>query len=82
MINYMLEYAHINDDVITYIEKIKIKDKDTPLIDIILDFCTKNDLDLDLVGDAISTDVYFMEFLKKDCEFNKIFKSNIVKEEW
>ena len=53
------------------------------LIDIIMDFTLKYNLDVELVGDAIRSDFYFKSFIKKDCELHGIIKSEIQEiEEW
>ena len=64
-------------EIIGYIDKVKTVEKETPIINIIMDYAFKNDIDVDTIGDIISTDVYFKSFIEKDCEYHRIFKSEI-----
>lgn len=76
-------YPFIVNDVMKYIEKIKSGGDESSLIEIIMDYCIKNDTPVELVGDAISNDVYFKSFIEKDCELHKIFKTeNNSIDEW
>jgi hypothetical protein len=80
------QYPFIVQNVMKHIEQIKKTDagKSMALVDIIYDYCFRSGLDVELVGDAIASDVYFKSFIKKDCEVHRIFKSDIQKEleEW
>lgn len=69
------DYPFLVSEVMKYIELIKTKEKDTSLIDIIYDFCFKNSIEIELVGDAISNDVYFKSFIEKDCQLHRYFKT-------
>lgn len=75
-------YPFIVQNVMQHIEAVKKtpQGKDTALIDIIYDYCFRAGLDVEIVGDAISSDVYFKSFIQKDCELHRIFKSDIAKE--
>lgn len=76
------QYPFIVQEVMKHIESVKSTPhgKDTALIDIIYDYCFKASIDVELVGDAISSDVYFKSFIQKDCELHRIFKSDIKQE--
>ena len=78
------QYPFLVNDIIKYIQKIKETEKATTLVDIIMDYCFKFNVEIELVGDAISSDLYFKSFIEKDCEINKMFKTknNIKTEEW
>ena len=76
------EYPFLVNKIMKYVEKVKEVDKDLSIIDIILDFSIKNNVDYETIGDAISSDVYFKSFIEKDCELHKIFKSETNNEEW
>jgi hypothetical protein len=69
-------YPFIVQEVMKHIEAIKKipEGRDTPLIDIIFDYCFKNSIDVEIVGDAIASDVYFKSFIEKDCELHRIFR--------
>jgi len=67
-------YPIIVQEVMKYIEEVKKTDSETSLFDIILDFCFKKELEIELVGDAIQSDVYFKTFIEKDCQMNGMMK--------
>lgn len=88
-----LEKAHIEDNadieskaypvlintLLKYIISIKEKDKETSIMDLILEFSMRNSLDIELIGDAISTDEYFKNILTKDLEmtnYNSVKSQN------
>lgn len=71
------EYPFLINDIMLYIEQIKEVETDISLIEIITDFCFKKDIELSIVGEAISNDVYFKSFIQKDCELHGFFKTNI-----
>jgi len=77
------QYTHIVSRVLEYIDMVKETDKDISLLEIISEFCFKNDLEVYMVGDAIASDVYLSSFIKKDCEFHNIIKSkNLPLDKW
>jgi hypothetical protein len=83
----MLEYTEdtyllLVRDIINYIDKVKQAEPGTALLDIILDFSRRFDVDIETVGDAISSDVYFKSFIEKDCQLRRIFKSPKPEPEW
>ena len=69
------QYPYLVSDVMEYIEEIKEVERDSSLLDIISDFCFKNDIEVEMIGDAIASDVYFKSFLEKDCELHRIFRT-------
>jgi len=76
------DYPLLINKVIKYIEKVKRKEKNISMSDIIIDFSIKKNIDIDLLGDAISTDAYLKSYIEKDCEVFRIFRSNINNDEW
>lgn len=56
------------------------QNKDISLIDVIIDFSFKNDLDVQTVGDIISEDEYFKSFIEKDCANRNIIKNKSINE--
>lgn len=64
------DYPYLINEIMNFIIKIKKKDPDQSLIDIIYDYSFKNEIDIELIGDAISEDVYFKSFIEKDLQFH------------
>ena len=71
-------YAKVLSELLSYIYKKKCQDKNEPIVNIITDFCFKNNLEPELVGDAIKEDYYMYEFVMKDCIANKIDRFSYV----
>ena len=71
------QYPFLVNDIIAYIDEIKKNDKTSALIDIIMDYAFKHGIDVEAVGDAVSSDVYFKSFIEKDCENRRIFRTPI-----
>ena len=70
-------YPFVVNEVINYIVNRKQTEKNLSLVDIISDFCQKKSMNIELVGDAIASDVYLKSFIEKDCEYhNNLNKSN------
>jgi len=76
------DYPFLVNDIIKYIEKIKRNNKDISMIEIIMDYCFKYNVEVEVAGDAISSDNYFKSYIEKDCELHRFFKSKINFEEW
>jgi len=68
------EYPFLVKELMLYINKMKTLEleSDVSLVDIIMEFCFRNELDVELVGDAIASDVYFKSFIEKDCEMHNV----------
>lgn len=76
-------YPFIVNDVMKYIDRVKESGNQTSLLDIIMDYSIKNNIEPELIGDAIMTDVYFKSFVEKDCQVHNMLKSqNETIEEW
>ena len=69
------DYPFVVRNIIEYIDDIKKEEKHMSLLDIIIDYSFKTGIDLQVIGDAIASDVYFKSFIEKDCESKKILKS-------
>lgn len=67
-------YPLIVKEVMKHIEEVKKTDTESSLFDIILDFCFKNEMQVELVGDAIASDVYFKSFIEKECSTQGLLK--------
>ena len=68
-------YPFIVSEVMDYIIAKKQTNKNIPLLELIADYCIKEQIPIELVGDAIQNDVYFKSLIEKDCEHYSIIKS-------
>lgn len=75
-------YPTMLNELLNYIIKIKQNDKETSIMDLILEYSMRNSLDLELVGDAISTDEYFKNIIEKDLEFHNYNAIKKVNTDW
>jgi hypothetical protein len=76
------QYPFLVNDVMEYIVHVKNNGEDLNLVEIITDYSFKYNIDVETIGDAISSDVYFKSFIEKDCELHKIFKTENTNEDW
>ena len=62
-------YPIIIAELLKYIDEIKNNDekKECALIDIIMDFAHKQNIDVEVIGDAVRSDVYLSSFIESDC---------------
>ena len=51
-------------------------------MDLLLEYSMRNSLDLELIGDAISTDEYFKNIVQKDMEVNNYTSEKKVNYDW
>lgn len=67
--NTDIEYAKLVSNVIKFIETCKMSenDKDVALVDMIMEYCFKNEVPPEMMGDAIKNDVHFQSFIAQDC---------------
>jgi hypothetical protein len=75
-------YPVLLNKILKYIIKVKEFDKETSMLDLILEYSMRNSLDIELVGDAISTDDYFKNILQKDLEINNYGTEKKVNYDW
>lgn len=68
------DYTLLINLLLKYIKEVKTKDNSLSFMDIIMDYSIKNNIDLEYIGDAISTDDYFKALLQKDLEKSKFIK--------
>ena len=75
------QYPILLSELISFIDKLKNNDKEKVLsvVDMIIEFAHKYDFEIDLIGEAISSDEFFKEYIKKDCEARNIIPTNITK---
>jgi len=76
-------YPGIVSEVMEYIIERKKKDPECALLDLISDYCLYSGNSVELVGDAIASDIYFKSFIEKDCQHHNIIRSENKKaEDW
>ena len=66
-----LVYSKIIKNVLDYIRLKRLAKNSDSILDLIFSFAFENNLDLELVGDAISQDINFKELIQKDMNFEK-----------
>lgn len=78
------DHADIIRNLLSYIHGIKkdSSNKHISLIDIIVDFSFKTNIDVQTIGDIISQDEYFKSFIEKDCQVRNIVKKENDIQEW
>lgn len=75
-------YPVLINKLLKYIIYIKEQDKETSIMDLILEFSMRNSLDIELIGDAISTDEYLKNIISKDLEMNNYNSVKIQNNDW
>ena len=70
-----LEYAKLTNRILKFILEEREKDPTIPIVDLVMSFCFKNDVDPVEAGDAISQDYYLKQLIEnnmkaKDLEDN------------
>jgi len=75
-------YPVLLNTLLKYITSMKEQDKETSIMDLILEFGMRNSLDIELIGDAISTDEYFKNILSKDLEIHNYNTVKTVNNDW
>lgn len=76
------DYSSLINTLLKYIKEVKIKDKTLSYMDIIMDYALKQNIELEYIGDAISTDVYFKALFEKDLEKTKYIKQDKNNADW
>lgn len=71
-------YPTIITGLLKYIDEIKKLDntKECALIDIIMDYSSKQNIDVEVIGDAVRSDEYFKSFIESDCLSRNIILSD------
>lgn len=75
-------YPILLNKLLKYIIKVKEVDKEISIMDLLLEYSMRNSLDLELIGDAISTDEYFKNIVQKDMEVNNYTSEKKVNYDW
>ena len=75
-------YPILLNKLLKYIIKVKEVDKEISIMDSLLEYSMRNSLELELIGDAISTDEYFKNIVQKDMEVNNYTSEKKVNYDW
>ena len=75
-------YPVLLNTLLKYIINKKELDKETSIMDLILEFSMRNSIDIELVGDAISTDEYLKSVIAKDLEMNNYNTEKRINDDW
>lgn len=76
------DYPLLMNTLLKYIKEVKTKDNTLSFMDIIMDYSIKHNVELEYIGDAISTDEYFKALLQKDLEKSKYIKQEKNSVDW
>lgn len=76
------DYPLLINILLKYIKEVKTKDNSLSFMDIIMDYSLKNNVEIEYIGDAISTDEYFKALLQKDLEKTKYIKQDKNSADW
>lgn len=77
-----LFYPMLLNELLKYLTEKKEQDKDISLLDLIMEYSMRKSLDLDLIGDAISTDIYLKNLIEKDLEYHNFIINKNKDLEW
>ncbi len=77
-----LFYPMLLNELLKYLTEKKEQDKDISLLDLIMEYSMRNSVDLDLIGDAISTDIYLKNLIEKDLEYHNFITNKNKNLEW
>lgn len=69
------DYPLLINILLKRIKEVKTQDNTLSFMDILMDYSLKNNIELEYIGDAISTDEYFKALLQKDLEKTKFIKT-------
>ena len=61
-----LEYAKLTNRILKFILEEREKDPTIPIVDLVMSFCFKNDVDPVEAGDAISQDYYLKQLIENN----------------
>lgn len=76
------DYPLLLNNLLKYIKNVKTKDNSLSFMDVIMDYSLKNNIELEYIGDAISSDEYFKALLQKDLEKTKYIKTEKQSADW
>ena len=61
-----LEYAKLTNRILKFVLEEREKDPTLPIVDLIMSFCFKNNIEPEEAGDAISQDYYLKQLIENN----------------
>ena len=71
-----LEYAKLTNKILKFILEEREKDPTIPIVDLIMSFCFKNNIDPEEAGDAISQDYYLKQLIENNMKSKDLADSD------
>ena len=71
-----LEYAKLTNKILKFILEEREKDPTLPIVDLIMSFCFKNNIEPEEAGDAISQDYYLKQLIENNMKSKDLSDSD------
>ena len=71
-----LEYAKLTNRILKFILEEREKDPTIPIVDLIMSFCFKNNIEPEEAGDAISQDYYLKQLIENNMKAKDLSDSD------
>ena len=71
-----LEYAKLTNKILKFILEEREKDPSIPIVDLIMSFCFKNNIEPEEAGDAISQDYYLKQLIENNMKSKDLSDSD------
>ena len=71
-----LEYAKLTNRILKFVLEEREKDPTLPIVDLIMSFCFKNNIEPEEAGDAISQDYYLKQLIENNMKAKDLSDSD------
>ena len=71
-----LEYAKLTNRILKFVLEEREKDPTLPIVDLIMSFCFKNNIEPEEAGDAISQDYYLKQLIENNMKSKDLADSD------
>lgn len=71
-----LEYAKLTNRILKFILEEREKDPSIPIVDLVMSFCFKNNIEPEEAGDAISQDYYLKQLIENNMKTKDVSDSD------
>lgn len=71
-----LEYAKLTNRILKFILEEREKDPSIPIVDLVMSFCFKNNIEPEEAGDAISQDYYLKQLIENNMKTRDVSDSD------